>query len=322
MKAAFKYIGLYLLMSISGYVLFLIPAAFVWGALGAKGSFFDNQLVEDFAFMGSQLFCIYFFSQLKYCNYWIGREIHSSNLYLWLTVGCIGLMLLDVVSMNYIPVPDWEFEIIEELESSMNNPFGVIATCILAPVMEEGICRGAILRRLLEKQWKPWVAIVVSALFFAVMHLNLSQGIGAFTMGLFLGWIYYRTRNLWPCIFVHALNNTLCTIDYWLFPEYDFIDALYVMLPLLAVSLVMIYLAVKNIRPMYFPLPQPVQPAVPLGETVPPPFPDEYVMHDVPVGEPLADDHETGISTVGHGTDRHTGEPEGDLSNDNHIQDS
>lgn len=90
MKAAFKYIVLYLLMSIAGYVLFMIPAAFAWGALGAKGSFFENQLVEDFAFMGSQLFCIYFFWQLKYCNYRIGREIHSSNLYLWLAVGCIG----------------------------------------------------------------------------------------------------------------------------------------------------------------------------------------------------------------------------------------
>ena len=218
-------------MSISGYVLFLIPAAFVWGALGAKGSFFDNQLVEDFAFMGSQLFCIYFFSQLKYCNYRIGREIHSSNLYLWLTVGCIGLMLLDVVSMNYIPVPDWEFEIIEELESSMNNPFGVIATCILAPVMEEGICRGAILRRLLEKQWKPWVAIVVSALFFAELSKKLLQsgmfcrdasqpftGYRGFHDGPFLGldllsYPQFVALHLRACLEQHPVHHRLLVVS-------------------------------------------------------------------------------------------------------------
>ena len=322
MRAAFKYLALYLLVSITGLLVFLIPAGILWAIMGVKGSFFNNPLVQDFSLMGSQLFCIYVFWKRKYCDYRIGREIHSSNLYLWLAMGCIGFLLLDIVCMNYIPVPEWEIEIIEDLEASMGNPFGIISICILAPLLEEGICRGAILRRLLEKPWKPWVGIVVSALIFAVMHFNFSQGIGAFTMGLFLGWIYYRTRNLWPCIFIHALNNTVCTVIYLFFPEFDFADTLYVMMPLLAVSLVLIWLAVKQIRPMYFPKPEPLRREVPVGEMMPPPFPSAHIWQDVPVGEPLADYPESGIPAQGVGTETHHPVPEDDPYNDYNTQDS
>ena len=39
------------------------------------------------------------------------------------------------------------------------------------------------------------------------MHLNPWQGIAAFLLGAWYGWIYYKTRSLKTTIFLHFLNN-------------------------------------------------------------------------------------------------------------------
>jgi len=39
--------------------------------------------------------------------------------------------------------------------------------------------------------------------------MNLYQGIPTFFAGIFLGWIYYRTRSIWPGVLAHALNNAV-----------------------------------------------------------------------------------------------------------------
>jgi membrane protease YdiL (CAAX protease family) len=52
-----------------------------------------------------------------------------------------------------------------------------------------------------------------------VIHLNPWQAIGAFTAGLFLGWIYWKTRSLTACIFIHAVNNGTAYFIQLLNPE-------------------------------------------------------------------------------------------------------
>ncbi|MBQ7254225.1 MAG: CPBP family intramembrane metalloprotease [Bacteroidales bacterium] len=100
-----------------------------------------------------------------------------------------------------------------------------IAASILAPLCEELLCRGLICRGLLARN-KPWVAIVVSALIFALLHGNLQQGTAAFGLGLFMGWVYYKTHSLWATIAIHFVNNTLSQVLMGLFPDLP-IDATY-----------------------------------------------------------------------------------------------
>ncbi len=83
---------------------------------------------------------------------------------------------------------------------------GVALAVVIAPLTEEIVFRGVILRGLLGR-WRPWIAIVASALLFALMHLNPAQAPVAFAVGLALGWIYTRTRSLGLCVLGHALNN-------------------------------------------------------------------------------------------------------------------
>ncbi len=96
----------------------------------------------------------------------------------------------------------------------------LLSTCVFAPIFEEWMCRGIILRGLLNHRRKdkngreqrglsPALAIVISALFFATIHGNLWQGITAFLLGCLLGYVYYRTGSLRLTILMHFCNNFL-----------------------------------------------------------------------------------------------------------------
>ena len=100
---------------------------------------------------------------------------------------------------------DWDFA--PELGRLVTAPWqGPLLAVVIAPLTEEVVFRGVLLRGLLGR-WNPWAAIVLSAGLFAAMHLNPAQAPIAFALGLVLGWTYVRTRSLGLCIIGHALNN-------------------------------------------------------------------------------------------------------------------
>ena len=98
--------------------------------------------------------------------------------------------------------------------SLMKEPWGYVVVGILAPLAEEIVFRGAILRTLLDMMSKKnhWVAIMISAAIFGVVHGNMAQFVNALLMGLILGWMYYRTKSLVPGILLHWVNNTVAFI--------------------------------------------------------------------------------------------------------------
>lgn len=94
-----------------------------------------------------------------------------------------------------------------------------MTTCICAPLIEELLCRGIMLRGMVEKGVSPAKAIFWSALIFGVIHMNPWQAIPAFLMGLLFGWLYYKTGNLWITIILHFLNNATSIVTYYFYPE-------------------------------------------------------------------------------------------------------
>lgn len=107
--------------------------------------------------------------------------------------------------------------------SLMKEPWGYVAIGILAPLAEEIVFRGAILRTLLDMVSKKnhWVAIFISAAVFGLIHGNEAQFINALLMGLLLGWMYYRTKSLVPGILMHWVNNTMAYVLNNLMPQSD-----------------------------------------------------------------------------------------------------
>lgn len=86
-----------------------------------------------------------------------------------------------------------------------------IVTCIFAPFFEEWMCRGIILRGLLRRH-NPAIAIIGSAAFFGIIHMNIWQGVPAFLIGLVLGYVYYKSGSLKLTMFMHMLNNAVSLI--------------------------------------------------------------------------------------------------------------
>lgn len=86
----------------------------------------------------------------------------------------------------------------------------VLFACIAAPVLEEMLFRGVILRSFL-RQYSRTFAVLASAGLFALAHMNLYQTMTALAIGIMAGWLYERCRSLWPCILLHATYNGFVT---------------------------------------------------------------------------------------------------------------
>lgn len=133
-------------------------------------------------------------------------------------------VMLELVN-NFLPEMSETWK--NTMKLLMDAPLWItlLSTCVLAPVLEEWMCRGLVLRGLLNFERRnqsdelqhgihsPALAIVISALFFATIHGNLWQGITAFMLGCLLGYVYYRTGSLKLTILMHFANNFLSTMQ-------------------------------------------------------------------------------------------------------------
>lgn len=106
---------------------------------------------------------------------------------------------------NSIPMPEFMKEIFLDL-ANRKGVFSFMAIVIAAPVIEELIFRGIMLDGLLRR-YSPRKSIVLSSVLFGLCHLNPWQFISATVVGLFSGWVYYKTRKLTLSITIHAVNN-------------------------------------------------------------------------------------------------------------------
>lgn len=118
------------------------------------------------------------------------------------------LVLLDGVLVNGLesvfPVSAWEEQAFATMVERSIPAF--VATCLIAPAVEEMLFRGILLRSFLAR-YPRGLAIGYSALYFGAAHLNIYQFFVAFLLGLLLGLLYERSRSLIPTIAMHAAVN-------------------------------------------------------------------------------------------------------------------
>ena len=114
--------------------------------------------------------------------------------------GALGMAIL----ANDVELPD---EVIKLQLAMSHNLWGLFTLIIVGPIAEELLFREAIAGEMLRRGANPWVAIVVSAMAFSVMHLNLAQGLYALPIGLMFGVIYYKTGNVILTSLLHIVNN-------------------------------------------------------------------------------------------------------------------
>jgi membrane protease YdiL (CAAX protease family) len=77
---------------------------------------------------------------------------------------------------------------------------------------EELFFRGYVQTRL-ARRWGAARAILVSALLFGALHLDPVQSPLAAGLGLYLGYVAWRTGSVWPAMAAHAVNNMVAVLS-------------------------------------------------------------------------------------------------------------
>ncbi|MCB2357319.1 CPBP family intramembrane glutamic endopeptidase [Clostridium estertheticum] len=133
--------------------------------------------------------------------------------FIYVAIIIIGYRLAYNNSLFYlvdnIPMPNF---IIHAFEKLFISPIiMILSSAVIAPIYEEVIFRGILLKGMANKI-NSNLALIISALIFALLHMNIPQGINAFLLGLIIGAIYLSSNSIYLCIFAHFINNSVAII--------------------------------------------------------------------------------------------------------------
>ena len=128
-------------------------------------------------------------------------------------VGIAGVLLwtltVDLLNAEFLVPPESARDLLAQAGGSFVIAFLLVG--VWAPIAEEIFFRGFALSGL-NSRYGVTLAVVLSSAVFALAHLDIASLVPTFILGLALGWVYLRTRSIWPCIFVHGLHNTAALI--------------------------------------------------------------------------------------------------------------
>lgn len=230
-----------------GFAIILIPAI-IAGILSARGSasavHMQQFIIEHSSDLASIATCLYHILALFGFGLWYylgcGRPKPVSPVTVFkekclpVTIGiglfmCLGADALLCAAEYIVPELIQSYSDLMEAVGLGIDPLIIITSVLIAPVGEEILCRGVTFhyaRKLTEGMKNPktafWIANILQALMFGIMHGNLVQGTYAFLMGLCLGWLRNRYRSLYPAMLAHFVVNFSSTF---------FLDSLITLVP-------------------------------------------------------------------------------------------
>jgi len=95
----------------------------------------------------------------------------------------------------------------------------IFIVALLPAVFEEVFFRGA-LQNLLSRWLKaPVWAVVITAIIFSAMHGSYDGFLPRFVLGFILGWLFYRTGNIWVNIAAHFINNAIGIVTLYFYSK-------------------------------------------------------------------------------------------------------
>ena len=192
----------------------------VWALIKGEGAQLDATgtilLMALFSMVTIALFLFKRWTEVS--RHWI--QTRPWTVLFWCVLAALGAIIPSTWLQELMPPLPNIVE--EEFDMILRNRFGYLVVGLMAPLAEEVVFRGAVLRSLLQwKERQPWLGIAISALLFSAAHLNPAQLPHTFLVGLLLGWMYYRTDSIVPGVVYHWVNNTVAYVMYNLYPNPD-----------------------------------------------------------------------------------------------------
>jgi membrane protease YdiL (CAAX protease family) len=127
----------------------------------------------------------------------------------------IGAATIILIGTAIDPVVERRIDDVEEIGTvPWMVVLTVVAVVVLAPLGEELLFRGLLLRGLIQRM-RFWPATALSSLLFASAHadsyLLWPRALSLFLTGLVLAWLY-RWRGYWASVTAHATVNLVAAI--------------------------------------------------------------------------------------------------------------
>lgn len=124
---------------------------------------------------------------------------------------CLSIVLNNIIAWTPLIQSSQSYQEVSKAFYGGNIIFEILGPCIFVPILEEYVFRGLVYRRL--RQWLSvtW-AVILSAVIFGFMHMNLVQFVYAGLLGVFLALCAERTQYLYGAIAGHMTANTISVI--------------------------------------------------------------------------------------------------------------
>lgn len=161
------------------------------------------------------ILCLYLFFRIQ------GRKLREEanlvpfhSLY-WpmVLLGAVGLCLVVNFAMPLIPIPEEVLtEYAEQSQSLVQGPiiYLLLSNVVMAPLIEEILFRGLVFGRL-RKVMPVWAAVVLSSIFFGLMHGQILWVIYTSLVGLVLGLTAWKMKSALAPMFMHFVFNLFGT---------------------------------------------------------------------------------------------------------------
>lgn len=88
----------------------------------------------------------------------------------------------------------------------------VFVVGFMAGLSEEMLFRGAMLRTMQDSRLGTHAVVWIVAILFSAFHMQFYGFIPRMVLGLWLGYLFVWTRNLWVPIIAHTLNNSTVVV--------------------------------------------------------------------------------------------------------------
>lgn len=152
---------------------------------------------------------------------WFQFNIKGKSWHLDVGLGCLlfpVVNLLSQINISMVPALPAPPVGVSSVEQSIlaRDPVAMaiyaVVVSVCAPVWEEIVFRGFLLPSL-TRYMPLWGSILVSAVAFALAHFNAQRLLPLVFLGVVMGVVFARSKNLLPPILLHSLWNGFVFLD-------------------------------------------------------------------------------------------------------------
>ena len=164
-----------------------------------------------FIIPGLSLFILIFY--LLFSHNIKSKKIHIKNsLLLFFSILFLSAPIIILINhCSYVLLENFnQQDIVYSVKKDINLN-RVINLVIIAPLLEELYFRGILLKHLITFNGPFW-AIIISSVYFTIIHFNVLASPTLFVLSIILGIIFVSTQNLIYCLLLHSVFNGIMLI--------------------------------------------------------------------------------------------------------------